>query len=77
MNWFREMLSAENGQFSSKRACGVLGFLVCVGILIYCTIKIIQAPEMIDVFLITCCGLLGVDSVTSIWKGKNKDEQID
>jgi hypothetical protein len=45
-----------------------------MGILIYCTIKVIQAPEMIDVFLLSCCGLLGVDSVTSIWKGnKNED----
>jgi hypothetical protein len=29
---------------------------------------------MVDIFLITCCGLLGVDSVTSIWKGKKNDE---
>ena len=45
-----------------------------MGILIYCTIKVIQAPEMIDVFLLSCCGLLGVDSVTSIWKGNKNNE---
>ena len=67
MNWFKEIFT-KNNIMSSKRVCGVLGFLGCLGILIYCTIQSVQAPEMIDIFLIICASLLGVDSVTDIWK---------
>ena len=70
MNWLRETLSAPSGMLSSKRICGTLGFLICLGILIYCTILEIQAPDMVDT-LLCCMGLLGVDSVTSIWKPNN------
>lgn len=72
MNWFKEIFTKQ-GVMSSKRVCGVLGFLVCLGILIYCTVKIVQAPEMIDTFLVSCMSLLGIDSVTDIWK---KNDEI-
>ena len=68
MNWIREILSAKSGMLSSKRVCGAIGFLACVAVFIYCTIKMIQAPNMVDALLLSCMGLLGVDSVTSIWK---------
>ena len=71
MNWLRETLSAPSGMLSSKRICGTLGFLICLGIFIYCTILEIQAPDMVDTLLLCCMGLLGVDSVTSIWKSNN------
>ena len=69
MNWFKEIFT-KNKVMSSKRVCGVLGFLVSTGILIYCTILTIQAPDMINIFLVTCAGMLGIDSVTDVWKGK-------
>jgi hypothetical protein len=53
--------------------CGVLGWLVCVGILIYCTIMVIQAPAFADAVLIATAALLGVDSITGIWKVNRKD----
>lgn len=68
MNWLRETLSARSGQLSSKRVCGTIGFLTCIGVFIYCAINIIEAPNMVDTLLLCCMGLLGVDSVTSIWK---------
>lgn len=71
MKWIKEIFSASNGQLSSKRVCGVLGFIICIIILCYCTYKVIQAPTMIDMFLISSCSLLGVDSITSIWKNEN------
>ena len=73
MNSFKEIFT-KNGTMSSKRVCGVLGWLICVTVLIYCTIQVIQAPTMIDIFIVTCAGLLGVDSVTDIWKDKNQAE---
>lgn len=62
------ILSAGVDTISSKRVCGILGFLVIVFIIIYCTINVIQAPAMIDSFVYATCMLLGIDSVTSIWK---------
>lgn len=70
MNWIKEILSAASGQLSSKRVCGVLGWITIMGILIYCTINSSQAPNVIDGFMLCCMGLLGIDSVTSIWKNK-------
>ena len=73
IKWFKDMLDAKSS-VSSKRFCGVLGWLVCLGILIYCTIHVIQAPLITEFFLLSVVGLLGVDSITSIWKNsKNKN----
>lgn len=40
IKWFKDMLDAKSS-VSSKRFCGVLGWLVCVGVLIYCTVCVI------------------------------------
>lgn len=73
IKWFKDMLDSKSS-VSSKRFCGVLGWLVCIGVLIYCTISVIQAPEITEFFLLSVVGLLGVDSVTGIWKNsKNKN----
>lgn len=61
------LVTAHTG-VSSKRVCGILGWLIGLGILLYCTINQTQAPDMIDTVLYCCMGLLGIDSVTSIWK---------
>lgn len=58
----------QPGSISSKRICGVIGWFICLGILIYCTIMVIQAPVMIDSIVIASTTLLGVDSITNIWK---------
>lgn len=65
---FKSIFLATKGSISSKRVCGVIGWLVCVGILIYCTIMVIQAPVFADAVLIATTALLGVDSITGIWK---------
>ena len=75
LQWFKDMLDAGNS-VSSKRFCGVLGWIICLGLLIYCTIAIVQAPTIMEFFLVSIVGLLGVDSVTGIWKNsKNKINQ--
>lgn len=74
MNWFKQIFTASSGRMSSKRVCGVLGFLVVIGILIYCTILVIQAPSITTEFMIGCMGLLGLDSVTDIWKKKHETD---
>ena len=67
----KSILSASKGSISSKRVCGVIGWVVCLGIGIYCTVKVIQAPLLIDSILIGSAALLGVDSITGIWSNKN------
>ncbi len=64
-----KLITAHTG-VSSKRVCGILGWIIGLGILVYCTINQTQAPGMIDTVLYCCMGLLGIDSVTSIWKSK-------
>ena len=63
----------QPNSISSKRICGVLGWLLCLGVLGYCTYKEIQAPVMIDTIVVTSAALLGVDSVTNIWKKPSDD----
>lgn len=75
--WIRNIKTiflADSGGLSSKRICGVLGWIVCLGIAIYCTIAVIQAPIIIETILWCCMGLLGIDSITGIWKKFNKHD---
>lgn len=58
---------------SSKRVCGIIGFVVTVFVLLYCTILEVQAPMMIETFIYAICLLLGIDSVTGIFKKFDKD----
>lgn len=64
------LLSAERGSLSSKRLCGFIGWLCCAAVLIMCTVWDRQAPEMVSTVLYASTALLGLDSVTDIWKDK-------
>lgn len=66
-NFWKQIIIAHSG-VSSKRICGVLGFLIVIAALIYCTLNCIQAPDMIEPFMYAICLLLGIDSVTGIWR---------
>lgn len=70
ITFLKQVFTSHSG-VSSKRLCGVVGWFVCLGVLIYCAVNVIQAPLMIDTVLLCCMGLLGIDSVTSIWKKYN------
>jgi hypothetical protein len=78
ITFIKGIVTSHSG-ISSKRVCGVLGWIVAIIVLLYCTIHVIQAPLMIDTFLVCCMALLGIDSITGIWKkfdnkSKDKDE---
>ncbi len=70
-----KMFTAESG-LSSKRVCGFLGWIVCLFICIYCTIMVIQAPLILETLFICSTALLGLDSVTRIWKKNDKYNKI-
>lgn len=71
LNFLKQMITSHSG-ISSKRVCGVIGFVAVLFVLIYCTVQSIQAPMMIDTFIYAICLLLGIDSVTGIWKNFEK-----
>lgn len=73
ITFIKQMVTSHSG-ISSKRVCGVVGWVVAMAVLIYCTIMCIQAPLMIDTVLLCCMGLLGIDSVTGIWKKFSNNE---
>lgn len=72
IQFIKQMVASHSG-VSSKRICGVLGWIICLGILVYCTVTVIQAPVMIDTVLWCCMALLGIDSITGIWKNFNNN----
>lgn len=74
-NFLKQLVTAHTG-ISSKRVCGILGFLTVLGILIYCTVNVIQAPTMIEPFMYVICALLGIDSITGIWKKFDKENEV-
>ena len=77
MKEFIRKIFQSNSGVSSKRICGVLGWIVCIGCSIYCTINNTQAPSILTDMMYCCLGLLGIDSITGIWKyntKSNKDE---
>lgn len=76
-NLFTSLLSAERGSLSSKRLCGFLGWLGCLSVLIMCTIWNREAPAMVATVIYASTALLGLDSVTDIWKNKNNSNTND
>ena len=70
--YLKLMITSHSG-ISSKRVCGVLGFLVIMFVIIFCTVTSIQAPVILETFIWAVCMLLGIDSVTGIWKDFEKE----
>ena len=69
--FWREFFS-ENGFGSSKRLVGSIAMLVALGCIVYLTITegcTSCVEGLLQVLIITSCSLLGLSSVTSIWKG--------
>ena len=67
LNW-KTIFQKNSGGLSSKRICGVLGWLVCLGILLFSFILEREVPGYGELIAITSASLLGLDSVTSIWQ---------
>lgn len=75
MGFFREMLSEYDptgkSHISSKRFVGFILMLVSMGCMIYLTIKeggTVIVENLIQTALIMGASLLGISSITSIWK---------
>ena len=65
-NW-QSIFMAKSGGFSSKRICGVVGFLVCIGIFIAAFILEKEVPTFGDMVIVTSASLIGVDAFRGIF----------
>lgn len=66
----KSMFLNKEDSISIKRVCGFMGWLVCLGILIYCSAACVVAPTIYEPVLFTTTTLLGLDTITNIWKKK-------
>lgn len=62
----------SRSEVSSKRIMGALGWLVCLFIVLYCTITCIQAPAIAEILFYCSSGLLGIDAIMSPFRNKNE-----
>lgn len=69
----KDILSGENGHLSSKRVLGAIVLLTCLICIIVQASKegiTDNLKELFEWLIITSTALLGINSITSIWKGK-------
>lgn len=64
----KSILSNNKDSISSKRVCGIIGWLIVISISIYCTYTGSEAPEITDTITIASTTLLGVDSITNVFR---------
>nr|DAO60394.1 MAG TPA: hypothetical protein [Caudoviricetes sp.] len=69
INFIKNLFNSQ-GDISSKRFCGFIGWMIVIGITIYCTTSKVQAPQLSYDLLYVSAALLGLDSVTNIFRRK-------
>ena len=76
-NSFKEIVTGDNGFLSSKRVMGVVVLSICV----ICTCWLVYAEggtqvveNLLQTLMIMSAALLGISSITSIWKGGKSGE---
>jgi len=78
LDFWRTVFS-EQGRPSSKRVLGGLMIIVCLGLLISfsvtegCTDNV---KDLIELILILASSLLGISSITGIWKNRGNTAEI-
>ena len=77
VNILRETFSASSGHLSSKR---ILGGIVLISCLIFCIVQGAREgmtdniKDLFEILIITSTTLLGITSITSIWKGRTSKQ---
>lgn len=70
--FFKQLVSGANGIVSSKRVMGMLVLIVCLICMIYLVVSeggtgVVE--NLLQTGMVMAASLLGISSVTSIWKG--------
>ena len=56
----KQVFCSPDGRLSSKRVFGGMGWMVCLWVLIHCTLKHVEAPVITEVIVIVSATLMGV-----------------
>lgn len=76
---FWRTVFSEQGRPSSKRVLGGLMILVCLGLLVGFSVSegcTDNVKDLIELILILASSLLGISSITGIWKNKGTSAEI-
>lgn len=83
--FFKQLVSGANGIVSSKRVMGMLVLIVCLICMVYLVVSeggtgVVE--NLLQTGMVMAASLLGISSVTSIWKGNqvsmgNNDSKIE
>ena len=60
----KTIFQKNSGGYSSKRVCGVLGWLIVMLGFVWCTITGTPSPDFTVELIAACVALLGVDCIT-------------
>lgn len=63
----KSIFQANSGGLSSKRVCGVLGWLVCLVLFVWAFIANKQVPDFGDFVIIASSSMLGIDSLSNMF----------
>lgn len=69
--FFKQLFSGATGHISSKRVLGAICLLTCMGVIIYLAIQSKDSDNvksLLEMMIGVSALLLGISSVTSIWK---------
>ena len=69
--YFQKIFMSRSG-VSSKRIAGFLGWLVCLFVVVYCTVLCIQAPAIAEILFYCSSGLLGIDAIMSPFRKRDE-----
>lgn len=79
-SFWREAFSGANGIASSKRILGAFCLVVCLGLIVYLTIESKDSDnvkDLIEFMLGVSALLLGINSITGIWKKSPSNDSND
>lgn len=69
--FFKQLFSGATGHISSKRVLGAICLLTCMGVIIYLAVQSKDSDNvksLLEMMIGVSALLLGISSVTSIWK---------
>lgn len=73
VSFIKAVMTAQSG-ISSKRLCGVLGWLCTIGWITYYVIVKKDMPGILETFMICTVALLGIDTIPKSINAFKKDK---
>lgn len=79
MSRFWQIIETPQGRLSSKRVCGIIGWIIIIIGFLYILFSTGEAPDFTEFLICATVALLGVDSVTGAFNkrykyGKNESQ---